>query len=58
VCARVEVTTHLTVRRHSTTNKTQPRQGKTEGTQRVTATIYDHRHKAHNTTLRHTGDAQ
>jgi hypothetical protein len=25
---------------------------KTEGTQRVTATIYDHRHKAHNTNIK------
>jgi hypothetical protein len=42
VCARVQVTTHLTVRRHSTTNETRPRSS---------ATKYDHRHRAHNTNI-------
>ena len=54
MCAHVEVTNTLdcTSPLEPTRNNHDVHHKKTEGTQRVTTTIYDHRHKAHITNIK------
>jgi hypothetical protein len=56
VCARVEVTTNLTVRRPGQPTR---RNHDKENLKAHNESLqqYDHRHKAHNTTIRHSGGA-